>query len=235
MPWRTRTCPLPESPWAGVRATRWSAPKSCPSAKTKGTVNKQGPPHTWIQGRLHAPSSAPPSNPAPLGTPQQISSKYDWPERETEAEMDRERESQRDRSRETEKGEEAAEREGDKSAACGQSPGHHTRRACGRAEGGRGGRGGGERSGWENLPQGRGMGGKGSPTLHPLKSQLAALRRGCRVTGDLGCNLSNSSSVNHKLLPISKPRLPCLENGEVPVPLPSQASCMRCSGQPCRH
>lgn len=135
MPWRTRTCPLPESPWAGVRATRWSAPKSCPSAKTKGTVNKQGPPHTWIQGRLHAPSSAPPSNPAPLGTPQQISSKYDWPERETEAEMDRERESQRDRSRETEKGEEAAEREGDKSAACGQSPGHHTRRACGRSRG----------------------------------------------------------------------------------------------------
>jgi len=80
-----------------VRATRWSAPKSCPSAKTKGTANKQGlPPRGRLQGLLHTPSSAPQSNPAPLGTLQRISSKCDWPERETEAEMDRERESQRD-------------------------------------------------------------------------------------------------------------------------------------------
>lgn len=42
--------------------------------------------------------------------------------------------------------------------------------------------------------------------------------------------LSNSSSVNHKLLSISKPRLPCLENGEVPKS-PSQARPAVCDAQ----
>lgn len=105
-----------------------------------------------------------------------------WTERERARET-----GQRDRERSRSSG------EGGKQVCClepGRSLGHHRRGACRRAEGGRGGGGGGERSGWENLPQGQEMGGKGSPTLHPVKSQPAALRRGRWVTGALGCVLS---------------------------------------------
>lgn len=177
---------------SGKEQARWVCPEDLPLAKTKGTAHKQGlPPRGRLQSLLHTPSSAPPFNPAPLGTLQPNSSKCDWPERETEAEMDREREPktgrQRDRERRRGRGE-----GGHRSAAwsLGGPQGITRGDPAGGQEGDRGGGGRGERSGWDNLPQGRGTGGKSSPTLHPLKSQPAALRRCRRVTGVLGCELS---------------------------------------------
>ena len=45
----------------------------------------------------------------------------------------------------------------------------------------------------------------------------------------------DSWSVNHELLPISKARLPRLENREESAPLLSQTCHVRCSGQLCRN
>ena len=61
---------------SGKEQARWVRPEDLPLAKTKGTAHKQGLPPRRL---LHTPSSAPPSNPAPLGTPQPNSSKCDWP------------------------------------------------------------------------------------------------------------------------------------------------------------
>lgn len=93
---------------SGNKQARWVRPEDLPLAKTKGTAHKQGLPPRRL---LHTPSSAPSSNPAPLGTPQPNSSKCDWPERETEADMDRETAGDMEAERQREK------RQGHRSAA----------------------------------------------------------------------------------------------------------------------